>query len=254
MENNKPGQTNNQNPINNNQSNQSSMPTNKSMPSTPPVTQTPKPVEKPKEHAPNHKPLYNMNSGDGRNNWIIIAFVVLALAAFAIFSFKQNKPEDTANNTNTQTQVSTVAGCNPGDKFSETSGKPCQTEAQIACANGELFDINTGLPCVGSVNPKANPPRSALGYNLAIQTYFGKNMLFNADCTPNPKILKAPLNTKVLFANNSNKTLEIDIPGRQAFLLPYHYMTKLLDKAGDFPISCNGSATGTVSVDDAPHA
>ena len=97
-------------------------------------TTSPKPAEKAKEEV--------VKTEDGQKNWGVISAAVLALVLLLIFSLggddKAKLPE----------------GCNEGDKFSQTTGEPCQTqdtEAAVVSEEDAALDAENNIEGVGSV-------------------------------------------------------------------------------------------------------
>ena len=138
-----------------------------------------------------------------------------------------------------------VEGCEPGDIFSRTNGKPCKEVEVVSCAEGELYNRNTGEPCVGVEYTDAVPGEN---FGALLKSYTGKSFLLDANCFSNPKLLNVPLGTKILTVNNSKRALEINILDEVIILKPYQSAVSTFSKAGLFPLSCNGSMTGTVIV------
>ncbi len=137
-----------------------------------------------------------------------------------------------------------VPGCNPGDKFSQTSGLPC-SEVESTCENGELYDRNTGDPCVGALDDTAAPGEL---YQTTLKTYEGQSILLDGACVPSSKLFTVPLKTKVLIANNSQKILEVTAPGKNIILPPYRTTLSSPATVGEFPVTCNGKAVSTIKV------
>ncbi len=172
-----------------------------------------------------------------KNNLIIAGIVILVVVGVAIYAFKHAKPVS---------PELLAEGCRPGDKFSQTSGKPCKTEP--SCPEGELFDKNTGAPCIGTEDKTATPATGAMGYEAALKTYAGKSALFDMTCISPTKALNTTVGGKVLIANNSKKTLTFTILGRKVILLPYHYTVATPKTTGEFGIMCNGEVTTFIIV------
>jgi len=87
----------------------------------------------------------NTNMAEGpkvKNNkhMLIVGLVLLVVAAIAISLLNSNAANKSA-----------VEGCRPGDKFSETSGEPCNDDAVAAigepCKEGDVYSVVTGEPC-----------------------------------------------------------------------------------------------------------
>ncbi|MFZ2150119.1 MAG: hypothetical protein WAV15_03090 [Minisyncoccia bacterium] len=76
-----------------------------------------------------------------KKNLIMLIVGVLVLATLAIFgASKYLKP----------VRLETIEdGCRSGDRFSQTTGKPCQGgELPPTCLEGDLFNHETGEPCL----------------------------------------------------------------------------------------------------------
>lgn len=230
---------------------------------------SPKPAEKAKEEVVKVEEAQN-------KNWAIISVTVLALVLLLIFSLGGNDKADI------------VEGCEEGDKFSQTTGEPCQNEEAIVvneedaqamdaedttevvdkseaeeteeaneatvdgCLEGEKYDRNTGELCEGEVAAPAAAAvlatTGALSYEAAIKQYAGKSVVVGADCAPNAAALEVAVGTRVLVANNSTKAQELSIQDRKVNLRPYHYMTSSVKVAGEFPVTCAGETVATVTA------
>jgi len=228
-------------------------------------TISPKPAEKAKEEM-----VVKVEDGQNRN-WPVISAAVLALVLLLIFSLSgKDKPK-------------LVEGCEEGDKFSQTTGEPCQTEDEEkavvseetealdtkdkvevvdtvkateekveSCIEGEKYNRNTGELCDSEV---ASAPAAAallatgnLGYEAALKQYVGKSILFGATCVPSTASLEVPAGSRVLVANNSTKALDLSIQDRKVTLRPYRYMTSSAKVAGEFGVTCGGETVATVTV------
>lgn len=81
-----------------------------------------------------------MEQIQSRKNLIFLVVAVLLVAAVAIvLASKYIKP----------IRIETIVeGCGPGDKFSTTTGKPCNpSEIPIPCQGDDIYNINTGELC-----------------------------------------------------------------------------------------------------------
>lgn len=143
--------------------------------------------------------------------------------------------------------VSLVEGCNPGDRFSQTTGEPCLEIDFESCGDGEVYDKNTGEPCVGVEDPEATPTTGAASYLAALEKYAEQSVLFDGNCRPSVERLAVPTGTRVLIANNSRTTLAVGVETKKANLLPFYYiLSSSLAAPGEFPVSCNGEPRATI--------
>jgi hypothetical protein len=156
------------------------------------------------------------------NNWSAIIVVALVIIGIGFFAYNKTR--------------STVAEESTASKSD-------------SCLEGELFDKNTGEPCLGAVDKNAIPSTGALGYEEATDLYLQKRFLLTADCEARPDHIKVKVSGTFLVGNNSQKTLEVTIPGRSAILLPYHYMLSKYKEPGEFYLTCNGKTVGKINVE-----
>ena len=179
----------------------------------------------------------------------IIGSIVLIVVILGVILLTSKKAES---------PVSKVEGCLPGDLFSQTSGEPCFPENAEPCQVGEEFNKETGEPCpVASAseneialtsNISANNIPSS--YDTALVEYKDKSVLFDENCMATPKVLEVASGTRILVANNSAaKNLELKVLDRTEDLDSLHYMlSSRFDTVEEYPISCNGKVSATVSV------
>lgn len=174
----------------------------------------------------------------------LIGAGVLLVIIFFIFILTNKKSEAPL--------VSTVTGCVEGDEFSQITGEPCFPEEAPPCKEGDEFNPITGEACDEVLNTALSPVSTAypgsLGYDAALKEYAGKSFLFDASCVSTPKTVEVSLGSRVLVANNSDISLELNIQGRTENLRPYHYMTSSMKTAGEYNVSCNGVSSGMVVV------
>jgi hypothetical protein len=81
-----------------------------------------------------------MNQIQSSKNLILFVVAMLAIAVLVItLASKYIKP----------VRIETIIeGCGSGDKFSTTTGKPCDGgEAPVPCQEGDIYNIDTGELC-----------------------------------------------------------------------------------------------------------
>lgn len=139
-------------------------------------------------------------------------------------------------------------GCNPGDTFSQTTGKPCKETQLESCLEGELYDKNTGEPCEKKTSDASKNEKGDLSYESALKEYATRSIAFDASCAPTPAELKVSLGSSMLISNNSTELLKINILGNTTNLRPYHYMLTTIKTAEETPISCNDKVSSRVST------
>ncbi len=182
----------------------------------------------------------------------IIGVIVLAVIILGIIFFTGKKTENL---------VSKVEGCAPGDLFSQTTGEPCFPESMEPCKEGEEFNKETGEPCpevAGDstikdeklLTPNTSLGRVASGYHTALAEYKDMSVLFDESCMATPKVLQVAVGTRILVANNStSNNLELKVLDRTEDLDSLHYMlSSKFDTVGEYPVSCGGNVSATVSV------
>lgn len=148
---------------------------------------------------------------------IIAIVVVIAIAVFAI-------PKKAA--TPTPTDSSADVGCKPGYLFSETTGNPCPQ----AAAN----ETPVGAPSA---------------YEAALKDYAGKLVAFDGACKQVSGISSSiPAGTRILVANNSDKTIKLSVDGKSETLDGYHYFTTTIKAKGAVKVSCENKDAATINV------
>lgn len=169
-----------------------------------------------------------------RKKLFFLGFIVLVILAGLI-----------AVTAKLYTPPTVVEGCQPGDSFSQTTGKPCKEIKVEACVEGELYNSTNGEPCVGVEYINAVP-----GENFAalLKSYAGRSFLLDANCLSTPKLLNVSLNTRILTVNNSKKVIEVDILGENIILEPYRSLVSYVTTAGLFPLTCNGGVSASLIV------
>jgi hypothetical protein len=79
----------------------------------------------------------------GNRNLLLIGLALLVVIVLVI-SFSVANPA-------VQESASTVEGCFPGDRFSQTTGEPCgdedESQVLVPCREGDFYNIETGEPC-----------------------------------------------------------------------------------------------------------
>ncbi len=160
----------------------------------------------------------------------LIIIVVVVLAA----SGKWFKSSDKTTTDQSLTTDTLPEGCSEGSLFSATTGKPCPSTPTT----------------IGGDSMKADKPDTTetSGYDEAIKAYAGKMIAFDGDCKPAPASPEFAIGTRILVANNSEKTLILSASGRTETLDRYHYFTVTLPIGGMTDVSCNGAVAATVMV------
>lgn len=196
----------------------------------------------------NNQPNQNQNNqpkpaivvnGDQNKNFMKIAAIVVILVIIAALvgngKWKANNGSQESSNEISSSE-NLPDGCKPGYLFSETTGKPCPAISQ-----------STSASAIEATTPSTTVSTSS-SYASALKTYAGKTIMFDASCKANPAEMTVDAGTRVLVANNSNKTLALALGSKSASLRPYHYFTHTLKEAGEVKALCNGTSTATVTV------
>lgn len=159
-----------------------------------------------------------------------IVLIIVVIAALASGKWTKTGTKETTDDVVVTQEM--PEGCKPGFLFSETSGKPCPTPADMTAVTTDTEATAT----------------SPSGYDEAVRMYAGKVVLFDATCKALPEAPAFTAGTRVLVANNSSKTQTLSLAGRTETLDAYHYFTVALKTPGTIVASCNGTAAANVEV------
>ncbi len=159
-----------------------------------------------------------------------VVLIIVVIAALASGKWTKTGTKDATDGAVVTQEM--PEGCKPGFLFSETSGKPCPTPADMTAVTTDTEAAAT----------------SPSGYDEAVRMYAGKVVLFDAACKTLPEAPTFAAGTRVLVANNSSKTQTLSLGGRTEALDAYHYFTVALKTPGELTAQCNGAAAATVTV------
>ena len=157
---------------------------------------------------------------------VVVVIVVIVIAVLASGSMTK-RPSDTKTVSDELPE-----GCKPGFLFSETSGKPCPAPATAALDDTDREESTT----------------ETSGYEEAIRAYAGKLVLVGTECKATPSETTVAVGTRMLVANNTDKTQTLSLGGRTEELEGYHYFTVALKTAGTMKATCNGADVATITV------
>ncbi len=160
---------------------------------------------------------------------IAIIVIVLVIIAALIGNGKWKKNTDTAVSND---QTTLPEGCKPGYLFSETTGKPCPAPVE------EKKEVVTA--------PTTKPAPS--GFEEAVRLYSGRAIMVDAACATTPATLEVATGTRVLVANNSNKSHTLALGEKKENLTSYHYFTTGLKLPGTYTLTCDGLDKAVITV------
>jgi hypothetical protein len=116
----------------------------------------------------------------------------------------------------------TTTGCNPGDLFSQTTGKPCVLPTAADNADTD--------------------------YQSTVMSYRGKSLTFIAGCAALPADATYDKGTRVLINNISSAPITVTLNDKKVILSPFHYATTVFAKTGTFAATCNDKEVAHVTV------